>query len=784
MNTYYYSDNHIFSSRSEVVNITLKAGKDETLTIESPTFTGNVVLNSLNLDSIGNTQVLYSSSGNVVGDQNLTYSNGALFSATSVSTGLINGSSSTNALLYNEIYRGTAPTNVVTTQTTNLDSLGTDVVMARNNNRVIWACPKTDDGGASVWLETSPSVFSEYTTNLITYSGITTGAGTKFVALNEDASILCLTNNDETTGKLTVWTRSGTNWTLSLSSFNGVNACRMSGNIVLYYDYESNFKVRTWSGSSWGSPTTLMSNLLPQNLNLDYPIFISSSKLGFYYNGNVYIYTLVLGIWTLSTTIAITAISMDYYNGVLAILSSSELKIYENEVLVQTISLANADKVCTNGTYIFASNTSDVIRIYHKIGVTWTQSTNTYTLSGAGKMSANADYLAVGAPGVGTYGTGYLFKIESYTNTPVTINYIDLLDSNNRIVVNAGGTNIMRFSSTGTSPLLQISGVVAKNYLYNGSFKVYQRNIIGRTTGATASSFLYTFDRWQLKTNANQASVVGSQSGAISGTFASRCQRNSGQTGTGTMVFGQALTIEMTTDLRGKFLTLSFYARKGANFSPTSNNITARIITGLGSTDRSNLQTGFVGADTVATTTVSLTDSFVRYSITTSATTATDITQLAVEFSWTPTGTASTNDWFEVSCVQLEANPFASDYYDIDYGTEVNRCSAFFQLITSLSAIATSTTAASMTTTLMCHMRSNPILSSLRQDGTPNTGLNISEGAFNYTQSSVSIVDFNSSRNGLAFNATNFTGLTTNRGYICYVAAGNYAGVACSCELT
>lgn len=767
---------HVFFNESgnEVI---IEPKQGQTLTIN-----GNVTGSIADVGS--NTQVIYNNNGTLSGSSNFSFENNKLFISDGVETGNIYGSTTTDASGYNEIYRGTAPFSCVTTQTANLDNLGNDVVFSREDYFALFACPKPNDGGVSLWEEDGVSNFVEYTANVLTYSGLTTGAGTKFCALNENGDLLVLTNGDEVDGQGTTWTRSGATWTRALSVLNNISACRISGTTMLSYTYTSNFRTHTWNGSSWTLQGTLMTNNLSASFSLDYPIAIDNTRLAFSYGSNTYLYT-YSGSWALSQTIALGAISIDYYNNILTHLTTTTLRIYEFGSLTATFPITNCTYCCTNGTYVFVITSTGVIRIYHKVSGVWTVSVNTYTLTGGGKMSASGDYLAVGAPTIGTYGTGYIFKIETYTNGPFLVgNNIDLIDGSNRISITASNTEVMRISNTAITNLKQISSVVPKNYLYNPSFKVYQRNIIGRTTGATASSFLYTFDRWQLKAGVNQASVVGSQSGAISGTFASRCQRNSGQTGTGTMVFGQSLTIEMTAGLAGKFLTLSFYARKGANFSPTSNNITARIITGLGSTDRSNLQTGFVGADTVATTTVSLTDSFVRYSITTGAATAIDITQLAVEFSWTPTGTASTNDWFEVSCVQLEANPFASDYYDIDYGTEVNRCSAFFQLITSLSAIATSTTAASMTSTLMCHMRSNPVLSSLRQDGTPNTGLNISEGAFNYTQSSVNIVDFNSSRNGLAFNASNFTGLTTNRGYICYVAAGNYAGVACSCELT
>ncbi len=429
-----YGKTILFDTKDGSDTITLQAATGKDLEIKgnlTGTFSGT-------LSAAQNEEVIFSDNGVMSGDEGFKYNKttSSLFVEGSVEANALNGSVSTDSLGHNEIYTGTAPTSVITTQTTNLDNLGTDVVMARSNNRVAWACPKPDDGGGSVWLETSPSVFSEYTTALLTYSTITTGTGTKFIGLNEDANILGITTGDEGDGELYTWTRSGSTWTLAGGSLLGMSACRISGTRLFSYQYNSNFRTHTWNGSSWTLEQKILTPNLGANLNLDYPIFISGTKLGLYYNGSVRIYTFST-FWALTTTIAITAISMDYYNGVLAILSSSELKIYENEVLVQTISLANADKVCTNGTYIFTSDTSDVIRIYKKVGSTWTESVNTYTLSGAGKMSANSDYLAVGAPTVGTYGTGYLFKIETYANEPIIINTIDLVDSNSRISINS-----------------------------------------------------------------------------------------------------------------------------------------------------------------------------------------------------------------------------------------------------------------------------------------------------------------------------------------------------------
>ncbi len=428
---YNYGKCHVFTSKTDDTDICIRAGKGENLILEDVTLSGTT---SINVGS--NTQVIYNNGTSLIGSQNFTYDQTDLFVAGGIKTGNIYGSTTTNTLGYNEIYRGTAPFSCVTTETANFDDLGTDVVMARSDNLVAWACPKPDDGGASVWSETSPSVFSEYTADLLTYSALTTGAGTKFIALNEDADLLVITNGDITNGIANTWTRSGDTWSLEPGSLVSISACRASGTRLFSYNYSSNFRTHTWNGSSWVLEQAILTPNLPQNFNLDYPIAIDNTRLAFSYGSNTYLYT-YNGSWVLSQTIALGAISIDYYNNILTHLTTTTLRIYESGSLTATFTITNCTHCCTNGTYVFVITSTGVIRIYRKVGSVWTVSVNTYTLTGGGKMSASSDYLAVGAPTIGTYGTGYIFKIETYSNEPVLINTIDLVDSNSRISINS-----------------------------------------------------------------------------------------------------------------------------------------------------------------------------------------------------------------------------------------------------------------------------------------------------------------------------------------------------------
>ena len=215
---------------------------------------------------------------------------------------------------------------------------------------------------------------------------------------------------------------------------------------------------------------------------------------------------------------------------------------------------------------------------------------------------------------------------------------------------------------TGTINLLgqSVTTSAGKNAIINGGMDVWQR---GTSISVAASTRQYSSDRWQAFTNANQASTYSRQ--ATSDTtnlatiqYCARVQRNSGQTGT-TDGLGIFTCLETSDSIRyaGKTVTLSFYARKGANYSATSNALTARLYTGTG-TDQ-NVLTGYTGqADTSNTATLTSTWTRYTYAIAIPAT----ATEISVGFYYAPTGTASTNDYFEVTGVQLELGSTATTF--------------------------------------------------------------------------------------------------------------------------
>lgn len=200
-----------------------------------------------------------------------------------------------------------------------------------------------------------------------------------------------------------------------------------------------------------------------------------------------------------------------------------------------------------------------------------------------------------------------------------------------------------------------------KNSVLNSNFSVWQR---GTSVSVSAASNAYTADRWQLFTQSGQASTVSRQATGDTTNlpniqYCARVQRNSGQTGAGQMSFIQPLETANTIPFAGKSITLSYYARAGANFSPTSNAFNFLLYTGTG-TDQNPITGGYTGGTSLATSTVNLTTTWTKYSVTT--TVPTSVTELTAYAYWSATGTAGTNDYVEITGVQLEVGSVATAF--------------------------------------------------------------------------------------------------------------------------
>lgn len=209
----------------------------------------------------------------------------------------------------------------------------------------------------------------------------------------------------------------------------------------------------------------------------------------------------------------------------------------------------------------------------------------------------------------------------------------------------------------------------------NGGFEIWQR---GTSIAVAASTTAYTADRWYIKTGANQASTVSRQTGnVVRSQYAARVQRDSGQTGTGAMYFAMPLDTDELVRLREKQAVLSFNVSAGANWSPTSGELTYKVYCGTGSVAKRG-SSAYTGETNPISGTVNLSQgqSATVYSSAISSAIGSGITQAEIQFTWTPTGTAGANDWFQIDDVQIETVPTGT----VTFSPIVERADTHFYL--------------------------------------------------------------------------------------------------------
>lgn len=189
-------------------------------------------------------------------------------------------------------------------------------------------------------------------------------------------------------------------------------------------------------------------------------------------------------------------------------------------------------------------------------------------------------------------------------------------------------------------------GKSSRNHVIGGGFNFWQRG-----TSFSGTLTTYTADRWF---SFRQGAVTGiSASRQLTGFAAGpkycfRLQRTAGNATTNALELITAFETINSTPLQGKKVTLSFWARAGANFSSAGNSLTSYIATGEG-TDQ-----GVVSAWTNPQTfsqNQAITTSWVRYTL--QATIPASAAQIRIDFNYIPVGTAGANDYVEVAGVML-----------------------------------------------------------------------------------------------------------------------------------
>jgi hypothetical protein len=194
------------------------------------------------------------------------------------------------------------------------------------------------------------------------------------------------------------------------------------------------------------------------------------------------------------------------------------------------------------------------------------------------------------------------------------------------------------------------------NPVINGGMEIAQRGTAAVTL--TAAAFQYPVDRWQAIRSSGTTGATAQQISSIGLTNfnnAVRIQRTAGNTAVDDLSIAQNFETSNSIAYAGKTVTLSFWARAGANYS--TGVIGVRLYSGTG-TDQSGYGFNFTGTATPISTSQVITTSWVRYAFT--GTVASSATQLQPFFFYTPSGTAGAADYLDITGVQLDLGTYTS----------------------------------------------------------------------------------------------------------------------------
>jgi hypothetical protein len=254
------------------------------------------------------------------------------------------------------------------------------------------------------------------------------------------------------------------------------------------------------------------------------------------------------------------------------------------------------------------------------------------------------------------------------------------VEGNAVLTANNIGTSVQAYSAElqGASQ----GGIYSfKNRIINGAMAIDQRNA-GASLAVTAGTIQYSVDRFFGISSNAQCTLQQVTTSDSDFPYALRLARTTGGVGTGVIQGGQIIETNNCQDLAGQTVTLSFYATAGANFSAASSQIVVGLTCGSG-TNQGAAAAFLTGTWTSQTTPLStnqtITTTRTKYTYSVSIPSGTN--EIGIRWYYTPVGTAGANDWFQITGVQLEKGSTATSFDYRAYGTELQLCQRYFQVI-------------------------------------------------------------------------------------------------------
>jgi len=331
-----------------------------------------------------------------------------------------------------------------------------------------------------------------------------------------------------------------------------------------------------------------------------------------------------------------------------------------------------------------------------------------------------------------------------------------------------------------------------RNKIHNGGMRVAQRGTSGAGSTAATTAGFSGIDRWMAYRAAFATGLTWSQqSASLPSGFANslRVQRDNANATTGACWVTQTFENEASTPFQGQPVVLSFWAKAGANFSAASSALNVNLVSGTGTEATAVTTSGpafTTGSANEINTTVTLTTSWQRFVLTDTALTS-GLTQIAVSFGFTPVGTASTNDWFEITGVQLEIGTALTPYEARPIQQDVALCQRYYYRITGQSStgspigvgLASATTTAIINCKFPVLMRAVPTLAV-----SGNSGVVASNGVGSaVTTTGVALNASFQSPDAVLINFTAASGFTANQPSLGWVVSGTTNWMGFSAEI-
>ena len=333
----------------------------------------------------------------------------------------------------------------------------------------------------------------------------------------------------------------------------------------------------------------------------------------------------------------------------------------------------------------------------------------------------------------------------------------------------------------GTSTAVSSTTLTMSSATWNTNAYVGYTVTSGSSTATVTSNTatVLTFSAW---TGGTPSTGSFSITGSINLQYALRVQRNSGSTATNVIPTVYNIETKNSLQLAGQTVTVSFWARAGANYSATSNLLNIWLQSGTG-TDQNQYYGYYTGVTFPVNTTLTLTTSWQRFTYT--GVVPSNSTQLGFQVYSTPTGTAGTNDYYDITGVQLEIAPQATPFSRAggSIGGELALCQRYYQRIAGNNNVTSVGTGFAISSASVGSVI--PLETSMRAAPSPNYGgtIYLVGPTTTTTISSLNAIYAGANNPQSVYLTVNTSGSTSGQAIIIYTASGSANYVEFSSEL-